>query len=293
MPAFNVNIRKTFEGYVMTFPNWTRMYQLVAGFLSASLLSSLLCFATEPGPGDDQTRKAVTDVATVTTKREVNIGLMYNGDYIYFFGSVPDTSVDVIVKLTSVENAPLSVNQKGKVALMWMNVKQFTVTGLPLLYKIHSTRPINQILGKNLARELGIGYDVLMDQMHLKCVRGTPAPEDAQVVFDGVLKIKKEANLYNVDEKRIEISGGKLFKHYFRFPPAAKEGTYRAESYIIREGKLIGKGVDEVVIRKKGIEATFTKLAYKYPAVYGAIALVVALGMGLLVGFIFKKGGGH
>jgi uncharacterized protein (TIGR02186 family) len=277
----------------MKFPNWTRIYKLFTGSLAASMLSSLLCFATGPAPSEDQRPKGVTDVATVTTKREVNIGLMYNGDYIYFFGSVPDTSVDVIVKLTSVENAPLSVNQKGKVALMWMNVKQFTVTGLPLLYKIHSTRPINQILSKSLARELGIGYDVLMDQMHLKCVRGTPAADDARVVFDGVLKIKKESNLYNVDEKRIEISGGKLFKHYFRFPPAAKEGTYRAESYIIQNGQLIGKGVDEVVIQKQGIEATFTKLAYKYPAVYGAVALVVALGMGLFVGFIFKKGGGH
>jgi uncharacterized protein (TIGR02186 family) len=293
MPSLNVYGRKKSQGYAMKFPNWARICPLIAGSLAALLFCLPLCCATESAARNDQTPKGITDVATVTTKREVDIGLMYNGDYIYFFGSVPNTSVDVIVKLTSVENAPLSVNQKGKVALMWMNVKQFTVTGLPLLYKIHSTRPISQILSKSLAHELGIGYDVLMDQMHLKRVRGTPSPEDARVVFDGVLKIKKEANLYNVDEKRIEISGGKLFKHYFRFPPAAKEGTYRAESYIIKDGKLIGKGVDEVVIQKKGIEAAFTKLAYKYPAVYGAIALIVALSMGLFVGFVFKKGGGH
>jgi uncharacterized protein (TIGR02186 family) len=277
----------------MKSSNWNRIGKLFAGSLAATLFFSLFCCAAAPTAPEDQTPKSVTGVATVTTKREVNIGLMYNGDYIYFFGSVPEPSVDVIVKLTSVENPPLSVNQKGKVALMWMNVKQFTVTGLPLLYKIHSTRPINQILSKSLARELGLGYDVLLDQMHLKCVRGTPSPDDARAVFDGVLRIKKEANLYNVDEKRIEITGGKLFKHYFRFPPSAKEGTYRAESYILKDGKLIGKGVDEVVIQKKGIEAAFTKLAYKYPAVYGGIALVVALGMGLLVGFVFRKGGGH
>ena len=89
---------------------------------------------------------------------------MYNGDHIYFFGGVPDPSADVIVKLTSTENVPLSVNRKGRVGIVWMNVKQFTVTGLPLLYKIHSTRPIQQILGRELAAELGIGYDVLKDQ---------------------------------------------------------------------------------------------------------------------------------
>jgi uncharacterized protein (TIGR02186 family) len=274
----------------MKLPRWIRIDWLFAGAVAAQLLTSLLVCPSSSAADD---AKDVKDVATVTTKREVNIGLMYNGDYIYFFGSVPENSADVIVKLVSTEDVPLSINRKGKVALLWMNVKQFTVTGLPLMYKIHSTRPIHQILDARLASELGIGYDVLRDQMQLKIVRGKPSPDDPEVVFNGVLKLKQEANLYNIDEKRIEITGGRLFKHYFRFPSAAKEGTYRAESYIFKNGKLVGRGVDEVVIKKKGIEAAFTDLAYKHPAAYGVISLVVALGMGLLVGFIFKKGGGH
>ena len=235
----------------------------------------------------------ISEVATVTTKRTVDIGLMYNGDFIYFFGNIPDASADVIVKLTSTGDAPITVTRKGKVALFWMNVKQFQVTGLPLLYKIHSTKPISQILDPALARELGIGYDVLKEQMKLELVRGESEADDRDVVFDGVLKLKKDAILYNIDEKRIEVTGGAIFKHYFRFPSAAKEGTYRAESYLIQNGKLVGKGVDEIVIQKSGIEAAFTKMAGEHSVVYGAIAVVVALGMGLLVGFIFKKGGGH
>jgi uncharacterized protein (TIGR02186 family) len=260
------------------------------GFLAAWVLIPLLpsnSFAI------DNTQESLKEIVTTTTKREVDIGLMYNGDYIYFVGGVPDPKADVIVKLTSTENVPLSVNRKGRVALMWMNVKQFTVTGLPLLYKIHSTKPIHQILSKELASEFGIGYDVLKDQMKLQLVRGEAAADDLDTVFDGILQLKKEANLYNIDEKRIEITGGKLFKHYFRFPSAATAGIYKAESYIFKNGKLIGKGVDEVKIQKKGVEATFTNLAFNHPVLYGIVALVVALGMGLLVGFVFKKGGGH
>lgn len=239
------------------------------------------------------TRAQVSEVVTVTTKRTVDIGLMYNGDYIYFFGNIPDASADVIVRLTSTGDAPMTVTRKGKVAFFWMNVKQFTVTGLPLLYKIHSTRPIRQILDPALAKELGIGYDVLKEQMKLEIVRGESQPDDRDIVFDGVLKLKQDAILYNIDEQRIEVTGGAIFKHYFRFPSAAKEGTYRAESYVIQNGKLVGKGVDEIVIRKSGIEAAFTRMAGEQPVLYGFVAVVVALGMGLLVGFIFKKGGGH
>ncbi len=272
--------------------NQVRASRLLAGCAAAWVLATGWQ-ACSLRAADAQTGGNVSQVVTGTTKREVDIGLLYNGDYIYFFGTVPDASADVIVKLTSTEDAPITVNRKGRVAFFWMNVKQFKVGGLPLLYKIHSTRPINQILDPACARELGIGYDVLKEQMQLKLVRGRAARNDAEVVFDGILRLKQAANLYNIDERRIEITGGKLFKHYFRFPPAAKEGRYRAESYIFKDGKIIGRGVDEVVVQKKGIEAAFTKLAYEHRVVYGFVSVIVALGMGLLVGFLFKKGGGH
>ena len=47
------------------------------------------------------------------------------------------------------------------------------------------------------------------------------------------------------------------------------------------------------MIQKKGLEAMFTNLAHEHSVIYGIVAVLVALGMGLLVGFIFKKGGGH
>jgi uncharacterized protein (TIGR02186 family) len=238
-------------------------------------------------------RAPLGQVVTSTTKGEVDIGLMYNGDFIFFFGTVPDPSADVIVKLTSTDNTPVTVNRKGKVGLFWMNVKQFKVTGLPLMYKIHSTRPLSKILTPALGRELGLGYDVLKERMKLEIVRGTLSSDDRDRVFEGVLKLKREANLYNIDEKRIKVTGGKLFKHDYRFPSAAKEGTYTAESYLVKDGRLIGRGIDRIVIQKTGVEAAFTSLAFEHPVIYGVAAVVVALGMGLLVGFLFKKGGGH
>jgi len=263
---------------------------ILAGFMAAFLMMPLLssnAYAQE-NPQDD-----LREIVTVTTKGEVDIGIMYSGDYIHFVGSVPDPSADVIVKLTSTENVPLSVNRKGRVAIVWMAVKQYEVTGLPLLYKIHSTKPIDQILSKELAAELGIGYDVLKQQMKLELARGEAEEDDRDTVFEGILQLKQETNLYNIDEQRIKITGGKLFKHEYRFPSAATEGVYRAESYVFMQGKLIGKGVDEIRIQKTGIEATLTHMASNQPVLYGIMAVLVALCMGLLVGFIFKKGGGH
>ncbi len=256
----------------------------------AALIAGLLLSVCATSLGEEPTPEPI---ATDATETQVDIGMMYAGGYVYFFGWMPDPTADVVVRLTSVDDEPIVINVKGQVGPLWMNVKQYRVTGLPRMYKIHSTRPLAEFLPAALARELGIGYDTLKERMTLEALRGEPDEHDRDLVFEGVLRIKVDENLYNVDENRIRVAGGKLFKHSFRFPPAAKEGTYVAESYVIKDGRLIGRGEDRIVIQKTGLEAALTNLALGQPVLYGVMAVVVAVAMGLLVGFLFKKGGGH
>jgi hypothetical protein len=110
-----------------------------------------------------------------------------------------------------------------------------------------------------------------------------------------LLKIKEQATLYNIveDPKRLEISEGKLFKHYFRFPPAATEGRYQVESFCFDKGELVGYGKDIIEIKKVGLENWLTQTSQNSPVFFGILAVVIAVGAGLLVGVIFGKGGHH
>ena len=114
----------------------------------------------------------------------------------------------------------------------------------PSCTEFHSTKPIDQIVSPELAQELDLGYQAVQQRMKLHLARGDAAPEDASLVFKGLVKIKEEANLYNIiaDPKRLEVTEGRLFKHYFRFPPAATEGTYVVESYAFKDRQLVGYG---------------------------------------------------
>ncbi len=166
-------------------------------------------------------------VVTSASKNLIEIGLSYQGDQIHFFGVTPVRDCDLIVRLTAEKNETVKLSMKGRVGPFWMAVKQFEVTNAPFMYKIHSTKPIDQIAPPEIARELDLGYPAVQQRMKLHLVRGEAAPEDANLVFKGLVKIKEEANLYNIvaDPKRLEVTEGRLFKHYFRFPPAATEGT--------------------------------------------------------------------
>jgi len=234
-------------------------------------------------------------VLTTASKNLIEIGLSYRGDQIHFFGINPVPGADVVIKLTAEKEEVVKLSVKGRVGPFWMTVKQYEVTGSPFIYKIHSTKPLDQIMSPETAQKLELGYPAVRGKMKMHLVRGEAAADDEAVVWKGLLKIKEQANLYNIvaDPKRLEISEGKLFKHYFRFPPAATEGRYQVESFCFEKGELVGYGKDVIEIKKIGLEHWITQTSQNQPVLFGIMAVIIAVGAGLLVGVLFGKGGHH
>jgi uncharacterized protein (TIGR02186 family) len=257
------------------------------------LILGLICFWSAPGAA--VTPEAKQKVVTAASKNLIEIGLSYRGDEIYFFGVNPVPGTDLIVKLTAEKDEEIKFSVKGKVGPFWMTVKQYDVTGAPFMYKIHASKPIKEIVSQAVAQELELGYPAIRHKMKMHLSRGEAAPEDAEQVFKGLLKIKEKANLYNIveDPARLQVAAGKLFKHYFRFPPAATEGRYQVESFCFQKGQLVGYGKDVIQIKKVGVESWLTETSQNKPVFFGIMAVLIAMGAGLLVGVIFRKGGHH
>jgi uncharacterized protein (TIGR02186 family) len=241
------------------------------------------------------TPEAQQKVITAASKNVIDIGLSYHGDQIFFFGVNPVPGADVVIKLTAEKEEAIKLSVKGKVGPFWMTVKQYEVTGAPFIYKIHANKPLDQIISPETAQKLGLGYDAMRHTMKMHLIRGEASPEDEALVWKGLLKIKERANLYNivVDPRRLEIAEGRLFKHYFTFPPAATEGRYQVESFSFKDGELVGYGKDIITIKKVGLENWLTQTSQNSPVFFGILAVVIAVGAGLLVGVIFGKGGHH
>jgi uncharacterized protein (TIGR02186 family) len=234
-------------------------------------------------------------VVTAASKNVIDIGLSYQGDQVFFFGVNPVPGSDVVIKLTAEKEEVVKLSVKGRVGPFWMSVKQYEVTGAPFIYKIHASKPLDQIISEATAKELELGFPAVQSRMKMQLIRGEAAPDDARIVWEGLLKIKKRANLFNIvtDPSRLEIAEGRLFKHYFRFPPAATEGRYQVESFCFKDGELVGYGKDVITIKKVGLEHWLTQTSQNSPVFFGIMAVIIAVGVGLLVGVIFGKGGHH
>ena len=137
---------------------------------------------------------------TSASKNVVEIGLSYSGDKIFFFGVNPVPGADVVIKLTAEKEEAVKLSVKGKVGPFWMSVKQYEVTGSPFIYKIHASKPLDQIISKETAQALELGYEAVRGKMKMHLIRGKAAPEDEGIVWQGLLKIKERANLYNIVE---------------------------------------------------------------------------------------------
>ncbi|MEW6443511.1 MAG: TIGR02186 family protein [bacterium] len=261
----------------------------ILAILTAFILAGAVALAQTAEEPPAANGGMVTDF----TKGVIEIDVSYHGDRIHFFGTMAGAPTDaVIVKLTSPAET-VKLNVAGRVGPFWMNVKQYRVENVPFMYKIHASDRLEQVLTPELAGELGIGFETLKDRLRLDIAKGTPDEKDRDTLFDGLMKLKKKSNLYRIDDDgRIKIKGGRIFQHYFTFPAAAKEGDYIVESFLIRDRQLVGRATDTIHIQKVGLEAFVAEAAQKRPLQYGICAVVIALGTGLLVGFIFK-GGAH
>ena len=100
-------------------------------------------------PGDQQ------EVVTAASKNLIKINLSYSGDDIYFFGVSPVKDCDLIIRLTTEKSEKVKLSVKGRVGPFWMTVKQYEVSHAPFIYKIHSTKPVDQIVSRESPRSWG------------------------------------------------------------------------------------------------------------------------------------------
>src|SRR5208337_3545643 len=114
----------------------------------------LFLAAGSPGAALAVTPGAQEKVVTGASKNLIEIGLSYSGDQIHFFGVSPVRDCDLIIRLTAEKSEEVKLSMKGRVGPFWMTVKQYDVTDAPFVYKIHSTKPIDQIVSPETAGEL-------------------------------------------------------------------------------------------------------------------------------------------
>jgi uncharacterized protein (TIGR02186 family) len=233
------------------------------------LLAPLLIGAAEP--------KLVPDVS----QREIQIRYSFAGAELLLFGAilypggrVPSEQADIAVVLKGPVE-PIVVREKQKVAGIWMNVESERFRSAPTFYAVASSRPLSQLVDERIAAiyELGLG--------NIQLSPGAGATPEVQQRFEkGLVELRQRNDLYIEEPNGVEITDGVLYRARLHIPARVPIGNYTAETFLIKDGRVLAAAVRDIRIEKLGFERFVATAADRWSFTYGLVAVAVSLLLG-------------
>ena len=250
---------------------------------------SLLCITsvmTHPAQGEDNRPMNVQ-----LDPDSIKVGVFYHGSDVHV--TAETQSCDGAVVVLKAGNEDITFNRKGRKAGIWLNVAQLTVSRVPEVYLLASSRNLDEICSAEMQRQLSLGVDALRFQMELIHERPLIGSE-----ADEFFKLKAENGTYETDiplqltrkgENRTRLSA------VLPISSAVPPGDYNLALYCFKGGLLTQQGTSELNIERVGLVDLLASLAYEYAALYGVLAILIAMMVGIVMGVIFHSlpGSGH
>ena len=221
------------------------------------------------------------------TPQNVPIKLFYNGAKLKISGE-SDVNDDLVVKISS-ELEEAHMKYKGKAAgLFWIKIGDISFEHVPTVYLLASSGKLNALMPVAEQIQEGIGFESIKAAAEME---SSAAGMDSERWIKEFIKFKKAEKLYQIQEGKVKKEQGS-YQLDIKWPFQAAPGTYNIEVLAVRDGKVVDRNETSLTVAKTGLVATLSNLAFNHAAVYGIIAIVVAMAAGFAVGALFKGGGG-
>jgi uncharacterized protein (TIGR02186 family) len=216
------------------------------------------------------------------SSNHIDLTTGFTGARLLLFGAT-ESAGDIIVVVRG-PSAREVVRRKERIAGIWVNRRSVTFQSVPGFYFDAGTRPMLDITSERNLRDLRIGTS----RLSLPAVDGDPEAK-AEVYREALLRLKRRNGLYSSSAVPVKILGDRLFRVEIVFPANVRTGSYTAEVYLFRQGRQISVDRKTLSVRRAGAEAAIYDFAHQHSAIYGIVAIIVALFAGWLAGVIFRK----
>jgi hypothetical protein len=249
----------------------------------------------------------------VVSPDTVDIGLDFSGADVTIGGKTPEGADIVLVVEGPLDS--VKMRKTGKVmGLLWMTVEQAEVENMPAFHIVGSSQPIESLLSREQQVRLGVSpecSEILNQAEAVDPDDGSPLSEEKQTEFVTALRDKyirdgrytpwrcyHEAGAAECDTAT--PSGGVIrpdndghWETSISLPSDAPLGEYSVEAYYVRDGQEVGAASTTFNVEKVGMVDTLGTMAEDNAVIYAVMSLAIAIGIGLTIGFVFPRRGGH
>lgn len=235
------------------------------------------------------------DLVSGLSQDQIQITSNYTGSDLVVFGAIEqgadasdDTGTgrrDVIVVVRG-PAAKMDVRRKQRIAGLWINNREITLSGMPAYYYVASTQPLAKIAQPEMLGRYQIGLG------HVKPERAsTHNFSKAEQFRQAVVRERVRAHLFFEAPNGVEFLGYSLFRVHVPVPAGAPRGQYTAEVYLFKNGVVMSAQSTPLFVDQVGLERNLFNFAHGEPLAYGLATVLMAVLLGYLSSLIFRQPG--
>lgn len=233
--------------------------------------------------------RAAEEVVAGLSQDSISITANFDGSDLLIYGAVkrdaPIPAAGALAVIITVEgpSAPLTVRRKSRKFGIWVNTSGVEVDSAPSFYAVATTAPLAAILSQteDLRRKISVP----------QAIRSVGAPmdvTDSPAFTAALIRLREASGLYSLAESSVRLEQQTLFRTDIDLPANLIEGSYKTRIFLLRDKRVIAQHSAIIDVRKVGLERWLFTLAHQWPAVYGALALVLAVIAGWAASAIFR-----
>ena len=168
--------------------------------------------------------------------------------------------------------------------LIWVNAESARFMSAPGYYAIASSRPLDRLIDERTAAI----YELGVKNLQLSPASGE-LPDVQRRFENGLIDLYKRSRLYAEAPGTIEITNGVLYRARLSIPARVPVGAYVAETFLVKDGKVLAAASRDVQINKSGFERFVAESAVQYPLTYGLVAVGLSLLLGWGAAVLFRR----
>ena len=222
----------------------------------------------------------VTDLSEST----VEISSTFSGADILLFGAYDGQKNDDIIVVVSGQKGNIKVDKKEKKFGIWMITESIKFSNVPKYYYIASNRKIKEITNKTEIKKRKLDFN----NFELKNNKIYYNNVDKNW-YEALKRNMKKKQFWKIEENSIKLNKNTLFRKTLSIPSNVSTGKYNVKILHYRKGNLISQEESKIKINKTGISANIYNIAQNFSAIYGIIAVIIALFVGWFTNFIFRR----
>lgn len=215
----------------------------------------------------------------------IEVGTFYSGTTVRVEGAIPtgyEAAIACVGKADTIE-----LKKKGRVlGILWMNVGDVVFQDVPSFYVLNTSTKLSELAPPPILERLQVGYPAIEARTTRSAIEG-----EKHELFQELLKLKESERLYSYDEDGVRLRPGRGGTVHFSaqcfMPAKAPSGDYDVRLFVFQGGR--GRLLHTVRLEVAPIGATafISSLAQHDGLLYGVLAVIIALVVGLFTGFVF------